>query len=96
MSRIGQQNVHIEWDNHPATRAAGHVSDICKSDPGALVICVTLTNRYSPVGSVPTSPTTPGTRSPKAQMGKGAALTDNDCGVDDIRTILAANGLASI
>jgi RHS repeat-associated protein len=80
------RNVYIEWDNAPASRAAGHKNDICNNDPGALVICVTLTQRYQPKGTIPAGPA----------GSKAASVTEDDCGIPDINKELTARGLAAI
>jgi RHS repeat-associated protein len=90
------QRVYVEWDNPPASRAPGHLSDICANDPGAVVILVTLTTRYGSPGGPTSAATTAGTRTAKAKMGKGTALSDSDCGIDDMNTELAARGLPTI
>jgi RHS repeat-associated protein len=92
----GKQRVYIEWDNPPATRAAGHRDAICASDPGALVILVTLSTKYGAPGGPTAGSTTQGPRSPKAKMGKGSGVSDADCGITDINNELAAAGLPQI
>ncbi len=96
MSMNGQPNVHVEWDNPPASRAAGHLADICAADPGAVVFLVKLSARYGAPGGPSPGLTTPGARTPSSKMGKGSGLSDSDCGIDDINKTLSSQGMTAI
>jgi RHS repeat-associated protein len=82
------ENVYVEWDYDPASRAEGHKNDICAAHPGAIVLLVKIpqTTRFerNKLGRKPRR---------RGTIQRSSGPSNKDCGIDKIKKELQPEGV---